>query len=139
MSNPTDAIPILLASAREDDYYNLRELLAQTCWILNKVDDWASALQVLRHIAIPIIICDADLPGLRWRQGLRIGEGMTTKPCVLLLSDVADAYLWNAFIECGGFDLLPRPLLQKQTLALLDFAYMHWKTGWPGERASLKR
>jgi FixJ family two-component response regulator len=51
--------------------------------------------------------------------------------CVVLLSSVADQYLWDEVVHQGGFDLLTRPFRKEQVLSTLMFAYAHCRTPWP--------
>ena len=51
--------------------------------------------------------------------------------CVILLSSVADQYLWEEVVHSGGFDLLTRPFRQEHVLSKLSFAYSHWRGRWP--------
>jgi len=119
---------VLLASARCGDEDALRGILEDSGWTAVAACSLEETLHMQERLDFPIVLYDQDLPGAEWRDGV---GGLTRlhRPAVILLSDVADPYLWNEVVRAGGFDLLPRPFRRDDTLALLDFAHLHWKTG----------
>jgi DNA-binding NtrC family response regulator len=127
--------PILLASAREDDVVSLQKILLDSNWTAVVVAAWADALEAQGRMNFPIVLCDRDLTGLRWHEGVRAMMRARLRPTVILLSNVADPYLWDELVQVGGFDVLPRPFRREETLAILNFAFTHWKTRWPNREA----
>jgi AmiR/NasT family two-component response regulator len=118
-------IPVLLASVAEQDRRALRQMLAQTAWSLIEPPD---PLFELRRAAIPIVLCERDH---LWQKRLADIKSARRDTCVVLLSDVADEYLFNEIVQRGGFDVLTRPLRRDRVLSMLDFAHQHWKSAWP--------
>jgi DNA-binding response OmpR family regulator len=129
-------IPILLASAREDDARMLRTILAGSLWTPVVVSAWATALIAQEKMSFPIVLCDRDLCGLSWYDGVAAVMRGRSRPAIILISDVNDQYLWDALVQAGGFDVLPRPFQRDVTLAMIAFAHTYWKSGWPGHGLS---
>jgi DNA-binding response OmpR family regulator len=125
---------ILLASSREDDAVTLREILAHSRWTLVQACTWTDALAAQAEFSFPIILYDRDLSGLHWHEGVQVMARARRPPAVILLSYVADPYLWDELVQAGGFDVLPRPFRREETLAMIEFAHTHWRTNWPKNR-----
>ncbi len=125
------AIPVPLGSGRGDDCLTLQALLKGTQWMPIPATDWSHMFELARQVDAPVILYDCNLPGLEWQKGIPRLVSASNTPCLILLSDVSDPYLWDELVQHGGFDLLTRPFQRKKVLAMLDFAYTHWKTRWP--------
>jgi AmiR/NasT family two-component response regulator len=93
--------------------------------------NWSDMVKLARQVDAPVVLCDHDLPGVEWQKGIPQLVSASNTPCLILLSDVSDPYLWEELVRHGGFDVLARPFQREQVLAMLDFAYTHWKTRWP--------
>lgn len=127
-------VPILLVSARAEDAPNLKAILEDTPWRLVEAASSAEAVQALKRAAFPIVLYDRDLADGAWQETLRILLAAPGRACAILLSGVADEYLWNEVVERGGFDVLTRPFRKEQVISMLDFAHTHWKTEWPATK-----
>jgi FixJ family two-component response regulator len=125
------AIPVLLGSGRDDDCLTLQALFQGTQWTPIRAGNWSDMFKLVRQVDAPVVLCDRDLPGLEWQKGIPRLVSASSTPCLILLSDVSDPYLWDELVQHGGFDLLTRPFQREGVLAMLDFAYTHWKTRWP--------
>lgn len=95
--------------------------------MLIKVKSWSDALQVLSTVIFPIVLCDREIPGLEWPQGLAHLNSSFRRPALILLSDLAASSLWQDVIRYGGFDMLFRPLCQERLLTALDMARIQWE------------
>jgi len=97
---------------------------------------WPDLLRILRAYVCPVILYDLALCGTEWQACMfRLathGEG----PCVVAISDGSDPDLWDEVVRHGGFDILSRPLSKSDVLSMLDFAYIHWKSGRANLRVS---
>lgn len=134
--------PVLLASARGDDAESIEEILGHSRWTPATASDWTAALKAQETMTFPVVLCDRDLPGLTWKEGVRAMKRIRRRPAIILLSDVDDPYLWDAVVQAGGFDLLARPLRARETLNMITFAHTHWRSGWPSgwpERVTIAR
>lgn len=119
--------PVLLASSRNDDLERIPALIPRGEWMLIKVKSWSDALQVLSTVIFPIVLCDREIPGLEWPQGLAHLNSSFRRPALILLSDLAASSLWQDVIRYGGFDMLFRPLCQERLLTALDMARIQWE------------
>jgi DNA-binding NtrC family response regulator len=118
--------PVLLASS--SDECRLQAILSETGWTPMPAAAFSEVLKAQKSLNCPIILYDRYLAGSGWREGVRAVTRLWPHPVVILLSDVADPYLWNEVVKAGGFDLLPRPFRRQETVALLNFAYKNWKS-----------
>lgn len=125
------AIPVPLGSNRDDDCLALQALLQGTRWMPIQAANWSDMVKLARQVDAPVVLCDHDLPGVEWPKGVPQLVSASNTPCLILLSDVSDPYLWDELVRHGGFDVLTRPFQREQVLAMLDFAYTHWRTRWP--------
>jgi len=76
----------------------------------------------------PVILCDRDLPETNWREAVRSLAALPHRPVVILLSKVADEYLWNEVFRIGGFDILARPLRTEEVRRAVGLALSYWRS-----------
>ena len=124
-------MPLHSPTTRQDDAANLSAILEGTPWALNEAAIRAEAVRIVRETSVPIVLCDRDVGAGPWQETMAALIAARRGACVILLSIVADQYLWDEVIRLGGFDVLTRPFQKEQVLAMLMFAYTHWKTSWP--------
>jgi len=109
-----------------------RRLLAGICnrngWHLLYADTCEEARAALDKLKAPVILCDRDLPGKGWRETV---EGLASSPhraCVILVSGVLDAYLWDEVVRTGGYDVLYKPLREDDVVRSVRLAWSYWKS-----------
>lgn len=124
----SDQIAFIALTADAADRRLLSDLAARTAWTLHFAETCALASAALHRLEIPIILCDRDLPGAEWRHVLRSMSAATHHPCAILLSSVIDDYLWNEVIGNGGYDVLPKPLQERDVARTLRLAHSYWST-----------
>lgn len=124
-------ISILLTSAQRDDARNLQTVLDGTLWSVIEAENRTEAVRRLKEKEVSIVLCDRDFGDAPWQQTMQELIAARRGVCVILLSGVADQYLWDEVVRLGGFDVLTRPFQREQVISLLMFAYTHWKTRWP--------
>ena len=73
-----------------------------------------------------MIVCDRDLPGRDWRQTLQYLAKLS--PCILLASTGIDGALWQEVVQCGGHDVLAKPLEEQRVLKTIDQALRYTAT-----------
>lgn len=134
-AGPATAARVLLATGREDDRTDLRDILSKGRWNVVEAGDWTEALHLAGQEGFSVALCDRDLPGMDWKEGVRRLRLARHSPATILLSSVADPYLWEALVSAGAFDVLTRPIRGGEAEAMIQFAYTHWKTGQAGRRA----
>ena len=131
------AVParILLASTREGDRTGLRGILNKARWTIVEAGHWTEALSLAEQTVFSVALCDRDLPGMDWKEGVRRLRKVRESPATILLSNVADPYLWEALVSAGAFDVLTRPFRESEAVSMIEFAFTHWKTGQTGRRS----
>ncbi len=129
-------IPLILVTSRAEDVAELNELFHDTPWELAQATELKDACAVLKAASVPILLFDRDAPGPDWKTAIKRLIQARKNACVILISGVADQYLWEEVIHNGGFDLLTRPFRREQLLSALIFAYAHCRTPWPKKAVS---
>ena len=84
-----------------------------------------------------IILLDRDLADGDWRNSLSACASASAGACTLLISRVADDYLWNEVVCNGGYDVLRKPLREQDVLRAVKFAWSYWNSARPAA-SSLK-
>ncbi len=109
-----------------------RRLLAGICnrngWYLLYADTCEEARAALDRLEAPVILCDRDLPGKGWRETV---EGLASSPhraCIILVSGVLDAYLWDEVVRTGGYDVLYKPLREDELVRAVRLAWSYWNS-----------
>ena len=123
-------IAVVIVTSRGEDVPELRALLLDSPWELTAVPQIEDAAAALRAASAPILLFDRDAAA-SWQDTVKRFVKSRRNTCVVLLSNVADQYLWDEVVQQGGFDLLPRPFRKEQVLSTLVFAYAHCRTPWP--------
>jgi FixJ family two-component response regulator len=124
-------IPVLIVTSRAMDVDELASILHDTAWELTDASHVEDPSTALKAAAVPILLIDRDAASESWQATLRRLIKSRRGACVVLLSSVADQYLWDEVVHQGGFDLLTRPFRKEQVLSTLMFAYAHCRTPWP--------
>jgi CheY-like chemotaxis protein len=103
--------------------YPDRELLQQVCieagWKIAFADDLAEAV----GRPAGIVVCDRDVSGIDWRGAIRQLASSPHPRRVILASFVVDDYLWDEVIQCGGYDVLPKPFRAHEVVHTIQFAW----------------
>ncbi len=128
-------IPVVAVIPAGDHANSFEQVVAGSRWRVVPVRSCEEAMAAVRHYSAPVVIYDREVPGADWREHVRNMRASAHPVCLILVSRVADAYLWDAVIECGGFDVITKPFRREQVLRALEFAFAHWKTGWDHQRA----
>lgn len=90
------------------------------------------AVAILSNETILICIYDSDLPEVPWQLALPRLSAIAGHACVLLASRVADEYLWQEVIRCGGYDIVIKSAGEERIARTLRFAWFWSKR--PGSR-----
>jgi len=122
---------LLIVTSRAEDVSELNEILRETSWLVTEVSSLDDAAAKLKAAALPIIFYDRDAAGVCWQETIERLIAARKGACVVLVSNVADQYLWEEVVQRGGFDLLPRPFRKDQVLSTLAFAHAHLRAPWP--------
>ncbi len=88
------------------------------------VDAW----EAMNRLNSPVILYDRDWPNAEWRTTVQALASSPHRSCVILASRVADDYLWQELIRCGGFDLLTKPLRADDVARAFKLALSYWRS-----------
>ena len=73
-----------------------------------------------------VVICERDLPDGNWRDVLEVTASLPHPPPVIVISRLADEYLWSEVLNLGGYDLLAKPLDKQELSRTLKLAWGRW-------------
>lgn len=109
-----------------------RSLITEICyrnqWDLFFANTCDEARQLLERLKPQIILLDRDLADGDWRNALSAFASSSAGACTMLISRVADDYLWNEVVCNGGYDVLPKPLREQDVLRAVKFAWSYWNS-----------
>ncbi len=117
-----------------------RGILAGVCsrnrWDVVFADTCAEARGALERMQAPLVLCDRDLPGQRWRAAVESLAAHRQPCCILLLSKVVDEYLRDEVVRSGGYDVLRKPLREDEVAHAVALAWTYWNSAPAGRRRS---
>lgn len=125
---PVIRIGIVALVAGTEDRELLSRLAAEHQWSLSFADTCGEAWNALSDRKAPIVLCDRDLPATDWRDVIQMMVSCPHQACAILVSKVADDYLWNEVIRRGGHDLLSKPLREEDVLRAIRLAWSYWRS-----------
>ena len=88
------------------------------------VDAW----EAMNRLNSPVILYDRDWPNAEGGTTVQALASSPHRSCVILASRVADDYLWQELIRCGGYDLLAKPFRADDVARALKLALSYWKS-----------
>ncbi len=95
-------------------------------WQLSTAGTVASALETLRRVPCPVLICERDLAPDSWRDLLEHTQVLATPPLVIVTSIHADEYLWVEALSLGAYDVLAKPFDRTELMRVLQMACDRW-------------
>jgi DNA-binding NtrC family response regulator len=108
-------ISVLSIITTDEEEETLRGMLTHCRWQLTFVRTWQSAIAQLRLRHFDVVTGDCCLPnGHSWRELLRELQMFSDPPPLVVTSRIADQRLWAEVLSLGGFDLLVKPLDEKE-------------------------
>jgi DNA-binding NtrC family response regulator len=118
---------VLLISPHEFDKIILERAISPADWYVTHVRTCEEALAVLASVLVPVIVCDQSVAGGHWKEVIkRIFSSPHPAP-ILLATETYDWRLWIETIDCGGFELVPKPFPGIEEK--LHSAVHHWQEG----------
>lgn len=121
-------IAIVALVAGDQDRELLLRLAVAHQWVLHVADTCGEAWSALNASKAPIVLCDRDLRGVDWRDVLQLMVSSEHQAYAVLVSKVADDYLWNEVIRRGGHDLLATPLREEDVLRAIRLGWSYWSS-----------
>lgn len=113
----------LLVSPCADDRIVLNRIFQQQNWKLSAVETLGAALTFLYHTTVPLVICERDLPLASWKDLLRQTRDWCPVPSLVVVSRLADDYLWAEALNLGGYDVLSKPLCESEAVRVFGNAF----------------
>ena len=130
MSQPESTVPAhgletaLLISPDEEDHEVLNELFQHNSWTLRRAPSVNSASAVLNEGATSVVITERDLPVGDWKGVLDVLHRLPKAPLLIVISRLADNYLWAEALNLGAYDVLAKPLDQTEATRVLTSAWI---------------
>jgi len=127
-SRPLGRLNVIALISGDADRRELTGICSRNGWNVLFVGTLEEARTVLEKVRAPVVLCDRDLPGSGWRSTV---EGLASSPhraCIILVSAVADSYLWNEVVRTGGFDVLSKPFREDDVARAVRLAWSYWNT-----------
>lgn len=116
----------LLVSAVEEDHEFLGRVFWQQGWALYKTRTLESALVLLNHCPVPVVITERELPLGNWKDLLAATRQLPHAPQLIVTDRLADEHLWAEVLNLGGHDVLSQPFQVAELLWVLNTA---WRIG----------
>jgi response regulator RpfG family c-di-GMP phosphodiesterase len=119
-------IPLVALVASEQD----RRLLAQASDLVQLevhfVESCEKACALAVKLTAPVILLDRDWPETDWRIMVQNLAASPHQACVVLMSGVADDYLWQELVRRGGYDIVIKPLRPEDVTRVVKLALSYW-------------
>ena len=109
-------LPILAILCSDADRATLKRAVPEAA----VTESWDEAAPLLGSTRFAAVVCDRDLPGRDWRETVR--ELAKLSPCILLASPILNGSLWQEVVQCGGYDVLAKPLEERHVLKTIEQA-----------------
>ena len=121
---------VLIVSPAEEDHIRLGHILGRSNWGVHAVCTCLEGLAVLREKQAQVVICERDLPDGDWKNILDALTLMAHPPALIVTSRLADEYLWLDVLNLGGYDVVAKPLDEKEVLWAVRSAWRDWERQW---------
>ena len=125
---PQSRVPVVALVVNEQDRHVLASVFGQEPLDVRFAESCEEAYSIANQLTAPVILLDRDWPETEWRAAV---ERLTASPhhaCVILVSRVSDAYLWQELIRRGGYDVLPKPLQADKVERAVKLALSYWNS-----------
>jgi DNA-binding NtrC family response regulator len=124
--SPRRAIPartaIVALTVSEQDRNVLTSIAQQEPFDIHFAESCEDASKMASQLTAPMILFDRNWPGTDWRMAVEQLAASPHHACVILMSGVADDYLWQELIRRGGYDILPKPLRNDNVIRVIKLA-----------------
>jgi DNA-binding NtrC family response regulator len=121
------SLTVLQLSPAAKDHKELDEICRNAGWKRVSAETIREAVAVLRSVALPVVICDRDLPDGPWTMLLSGVQSLPTPPRLIVSSRLADPGLWSIVLRLGGFDVLSTPFDGREVRRVVAHAWESWR------------
>jgi DNA-binding NtrC family response regulator len=119
-------VPIIALVVNEQDRHVLTSIADQGPWDVHFAESCEEAGAVANQLGAPVILFDRNWPGTEWRTAVENLAASAHRACVVLVSGVADDYLFQELNRHGGYDILPKPLRPDNAARVVKLALSYW-------------
>ncbi|MBZ5621191.1 MAG: hypothetical protein LAQ69_21055 [Acidobacteriia bacterium] len=128
-------VTVLSVDPIAQDHVTLKKIFNHSEWTLCPNLKWTlatspspeSALTIIRHTQIPILLCGCDHKPNTWKQMLEVFALLSDPPFLIVTSRTADERLWAEALNLGAYDVLAKPFDQTEVIRIVSLAWLHWK------------
>jgi DNA-binding response OmpR family regulator len=124
--NNSRILDLLIVSPDTEDTVSLERIKERT-WAIMRCNAVDLAINVLRAMPLPIVLCDTDLTSSTWQEMLESTWLLADPPLLIVTSRVADDYLWAEALNLGAWDVLAKPFEAEEVNRVIGFAWRHWQ------------
>ncbi len=130
-------IPVVPLVVTQVDRDVLTNVSGSEVFDLHFAETCEEACAIANQVAAPVILVDRDWPGTDWRTAVESLASLQHQASVILVSGVADDYLWQEVIRRGGYDVLLKPLRADGVTRIVKLASLYLESALKrGEPAS---
>ena len=130
-------LTVVALVVNEQDRYVLARLFGEEPLRVRFAESLEETCSVVNQLTAPVVLLDRDWPGTDWKTAVWRLAACPHRACVVLVSGVADAYLWQEVIRQGGYDVVPKPLRPDKVQRIVRLAMSYW-TSTPKPAAAKK-
>jgi DNA-binding response OmpR family regulator len=125
---PVDhAVTLLAVGSDEEDLFRLRSICGGTGWLLQEAPTLQAAVAHLEQNAIPVVLCQRQLPDGDWTALLNAADRLREPPFLIVWSRQADKSLCAEVLNLGGHDVLVAPLRVVEVVHSVSTAVRRWR------------
>ena len=135
ISSPERTALVLAVSPLTADRLRLREILSQGNWKLHEASGCHEALELLRGLSVPVLLCERDHADGNWEDLLQATARLPAPPNLIVFSRLADESLWAQVLNLGGFDVLMTPFEAEEVLRVTFAAWSRWECDFGASNA----
>ena len=119
-------VPVVALLVDEQDRSVMMSVSSHQPLDVHFAESCVSARAVANRLTAPVIFIDRDWPGTDWRTDVESLAASPHRACVILVSRVADVYLWQELVRRGGYDVLTKPLRANNVARVVKLALSYW-------------
>jgi DNA-binding response OmpR family regulator len=112
---------LLSVSDNPSDHRALSRMIDHNMWQLITANTCRIGIRRLAK-GVDVVFCESSLTDGTWKDILKNISiaSMEKPPQLVVTSRLADAYLWSEVLNLGGFDVLAKPLSEKEVRQVLE-------------------
>jgi len=126
-ASPDRVVTVLAISPFEEDHVFLTHLFSHSNWQIHQAKSCEEALEALHRHAIPVVLCESEMPDWSWKEALAELGRLPEAPLLIVTSRLADDSLWAEVLNLGGYDVLMKPFDRLEVLRVISLAWLQWK------------